>query len=177
MDYYKKDQLLAAVDKNDTVLKEIDKWEAHEKGILHRGFTVCLFYQDKMILQHRKHPVFDQVFDLTCSSHPYFKDGGLQKTEDAVIETLKREWDIVLDDLSSPLQHKGHIYYQAEDPLSIYKEHEICHLYCADIDKLPSPNFDFAYGFSLMTKDQIMDKKAPIRSVFAPWVPLLLAIL
>lgn len=177
MDYYEKKQLLAVVDKNDTVLKKIDKWEAHEKGVLHRGFTVCLFYQDKIILQHRKHPVFDGVYDLTCSSHPYFKDGVLQTTTDAVIETLKREWDIVPSDLSSPLRHKGQIYYQAKDPKSIYQEHEICHLYCADIDKLPSPNFDFSYGFSLMTKDQIMDKKTPIRGIFAPWIQPLLTIL
>ena len=100
MDYYKEKIYLAAVDKSDTVLEGVERWEAHEKGILHRCFTVCLFFKDKIVMQHRKHPVFDGVFDLTCSSHPVFKNGKIQRNEEAVFETLEREWSVAKGDLA-----------------------------------------------------------------------------
>ena len=70
MDYYKQKQYLAEVDKNDKVLGEIEKWECHKKGVLHRGYTCILIYKGSYIFQHRKHPVFSGVFDLSFSSHP-----------------------------------------------------------------------------------------------------------
>lgn len=177
MNYYEKKQLLAQVDENDNVIGRVDKWEAHEKGILHRGFTTCLFYKDGVILQHRKHPVFDGVFDLTGSSHPYLEGEKLQEIEKAVIMMLNREWGLTQANLSSPLVHEGSVYYKAADPLSKYTEHEICHLYTATISVLPSPNYDFAYGFSIFPKNHITQKNQSITNSFAPWVNPLLKLL
>lgn len=174
-DYYNKKQDLAIVDKKDNILGKIDKWEAHEKGILHRAFTVCLFFEDQLILQHRRHTVFDEVYDLTCSSHPYFIDENIQSNEEGALEMLKREWGVNEADVK--LEHKGFIYYQAKDPLSKYREHEICHLYVSKISSLPSPVFDFAYGFSLMSREKVMRPNAHIQTSFAPWVLPLLGLL
>ena len=165
------------VDKEDNVIRRIDKWTAHKTRVLHRAFTVCLFFKDQLILQHRKHPVFDGVYDLTCSSHPYFKNGQLQEMNEAVLETLKREWNVKKTDLISPINSKGSIYYKAKDPLSIYWEHEICYLFVVQIKRLPTPNFDFTYGFSLFPKELITNHLQPITKSFAPWVPPLLKLL
>src|SRR3989338_3874832 len=123
MHYYKQKQFLAQVDKNDKILGKIEKWECHKKAILHRGYTCILTYEDNYVLQHRKHPVFDGVFDLSFSSHPIchpeFISGsdskkqmlkraivlsdneriqhdkiGLQTMEEAIYEGLKREWNL-----------------------------------------------------------------------------------
>lgn len=177
MDYYKKDQLIALVDENDKITGKLDKWEAHKKGVLHRGFTVCLYYKDQIILQHRKHPVFDGVYDLTFSSHPVFKDDTLQDNLDAVYESLLREWNVKKEDLVYEPLEKGPFYYQAKDPQSEYTEHEMCYLYISEVAALPSPNYDFAYGFSLIPKKLITDNLQPITKLFAPWVPKLLEVL
>lgn len=170
MDYFSQKQLIAAVDKNDTILYPIDRWEAHKKKILHRGFTIAITYQDDYIFQHRKHPVFDRVFDITISSHQIFQGKNLQDDVGAIYNTLEREWNIKQSDLSKEPIYNGKIYYQSPDPLSIYTEHEICHFYTCEIKKLTLPNFDFAYGFTLIKKSEIQNKNNPIHTLLAPWI-------
>ena len=52
----------------------------HTKGILHKALTIALIYKDQFIIQHRKHPAFDGVFDITSSSHQLFVNEKLQST-------------------------------------------------------------------------------------------------
>src|SRR5438309_2028934 len=107
MDYYQQKQIIARVNKRGEVIGEIEKWEAHRKGILHLALTVALLYKGQYIVQHRKHPAFDGVFDLTSSSHPLIVDGKLQPTLEAVYLTLKREWGLEKTDLSGVPEEKG----------------------------------------------------------------------
>lgn len=173
MDYYRKKQLIAAVDRHDTVTGAVDKWQAHKKGLLHRGFTVALICREGIILQHRKHPVFDGYFDLTCSSHPVYHQGKLQGMTDAVYDSLAREWNINENKRPIALTHKGSVAYKAKDEASGFIEHEICHLYTAEITSLLLPQFDYAYGFSLLPKDTLRS----CRLRFAPWVKKLIGLL
>jgi len=42
------------VDENDTMIGSMEKYEAHEKGLLHRAFSVFLFNdRDELLLQQR----------------------------------------------------------------------------------------------------------------------------
>ena len=168
--YYTKKQIIAKVDKKGNVIGKIEKWEAHRKGVLHKALTVALIYKDKLILQHRKHPAFDGVFDFTSSSHQLFINGKLQETIDATYDTLKREWNIAKNDLVYVPKNEGAIYYKAKDPNSIYTEHEVCEILITEVKKLPVPNYDFAYGFSLVTKKELLNKKSAVYQNLAPWV-------
>lgn len=170
MNYYSKNQLIAAVDKNDTILHPIDKWQAHKDGVLHRGFTIIIEYEDQVILQHRKHPVFDRVFDITVSSHQIYKAETLQDDIEAIYEALEREANIKQPDLIEKPAFIGNIYYKATDPNSIYTEHEMYHFYRCRIKKLILPNFDFAYGFTLQKKSDLSDKNNPLYPLLAPWI-------
>ena len=51
---------------------------------------MILTYQNKFVLQHRKHLAFDGYYDLTFSSHQIYVHSVLQTDEDAINETLKR---------------------------------------------------------------------------------------
>jgi len=177
MDYYKEQHLIELVDRQNRSIGSIDKWQAHKQGLLHRGFTLCLYYQDKIILQHRKHPVFDDVYDLACSSHPIYKKGALQDTKTAVYEALVREWNVQEKHLLVQPSYKGVIYYKAKDTRSSYIEHEMCELYIAHIKNLPSPSLYFSYGFSVMELSYVKDKTKKIHTLFAPWVTKLIDIL
>lgn len=167
--YYKQKQIIARVDKQGNVLGQIEKWEAHKKGILHKALTVALIYNGELIVQHRKHPAFDRVLDVTSSSHQIFINGKLQTTEEATYECLKREWNLSKSDLGE-LRNLGAIYYKAKDPKSIYTEHEMCEILVAEVKELPKPNYDFAYGFSLLTKDELLNVRSRTYSNLAPWV-------
>ncbi len=167
--YYKQKQSLEKVDKNGKHLGFIEKWDAHKKGVLHRGFAIILVYKNYFLLQHRKHPAFDAVLDLSSASHQLLKNDKFEELDKAVIYSLKREWNIDKKDLIGKLKNLGYVYYKSKDPKSIYTEHEHCDVLIISIKKLPSPNLEFAYGYSLATKQEIMNKKGRIYEFFSPW--------
>jgi len=125
-------------------------------------------------LQHRKHPAFDGVYDLTSSSHQIYVKDRLQTTIDATYECLKREWGLKKTDFLGGLKNEGAIYYKAKDPKSEFTEHEVCEMLIVKVKKLPTPNFDFAYGFSLVDKKELLNKKGRIYPLLAPWVKKML---
>lgn len=168
MNYFDQKQFIAQVDKEDKVIGKIEKWEAHKKGILHRAFTVAIYFENQILLQHRKHPVFDTVFDATISSHQIYLNNSLQRDEEAVLNTLQREWNIEKTNLAAMPEFKGTIYYQAKDPLSEYTEHEMCRIYSCSIIDLKIPSLEFAYGFSLQKIEDL--KNNALSPLFAPWV-------
>jgi len=171
MDYYQKQLFLAKVDKDGNILGKVERWDAHKSAILHRGFTAVLTYQDNIVLQHRKHLAFDGYFDLTFSSHQIYVHNVLQTDEDAISETLKREWNIDASGIKSIPKYLGKFYYKAKDPNSIFIEHEIDYIYQAELKSLPTPNLDFAYGFELIDKQNVENCKLKIENFkTAPWV-------
>ncbi len=163
--YYKKKIYLAQVDKNNHIIDQVERWKAHEYGILHRGFTVILKYQDSYILQHRKNPVFDGCWDLTFSSHQFYQGDQLVSDTDVIFTALDREWNIGREDMVGELVELGKVYYKTKDPNSIFAEHEIDYVYKGELKKLPTPNLDYAYGIS-----KIITLNALTKYNTAPWV-------
>lgn len=168
MDYYKQKLYIPQVDHDDNIIGKVERWEAHEKGILHRAFDVAIYYEGKIICQHRKHPVYNGVFTLTATSHQYFLETGFQDIIDGVYSTLKREWNIQKEDLLYTPKYVGKIYYKTKD--DVYFEHEICHYYVSEVKQLPEVNFDYAYGYSLVTKEELYSPTFPLSKILAPWV-------
>jgi isopentenyldiphosphate isomerase len=169
MDYYKKKLLVAQVNLDDAIEGKIERWQAHKQGILHRGYTVILTYQNKYIFQQRKHPVFNRCYDLSYSSHQVFVNTKLQEDLEAIYEGLFREWNLKIDDLVKQPVKNGGFYYKAQDLQSKYIEHEIDHVYRAELKKLPKPNFDYCYGFILLEK---LTSNMP--KPLAPWIDILI---
>jgi isopentenyldiphosphate isomerase len=167
--YYKQKQFIEKVNRRGEHLGFIEKWEAHEKGIMHRGFGIILLYKNYILLQHRKHPAFDAVLDLSSASHQLLQNEKFENLEEAVIISLKREWNLRENDLKGKIMNLGFVYYKSKDPKSIYTEHEYCDVLITKIKKLPTPNLDFAYGFSLATKEELINKKGRIYQNLSPW--------
>lgn len=169
MNYYNQKQTIARVDKNGNVLGKIEKWQAHKKGILHWGYAAVLVYKNYFIIQHRKHPAFDGVLDLSFASHQIFKRGKVDETVSAFYEDLKREWGLTKNDLNGSIKKLGYVYYKSKDSKSIYTEHEYCDVLIVKVNKLPQPNLEYAYGYSLVTKDELYNKKSRIYENLSPW--------
>lgn len=166
--------MIARVNRKGEILGQIEKWEAHKKGILHKAFTVAIIYNNKLLVQHRKHVAFDGVLDVTISSHQLFVKGKLEDTFEATLNTLKREWNIDKKDLIKPLINEGSVYYKAKDKFSEFTEHEVCDLIVAEIKTLKEPNFDFAYGYSIVDKKDLSNKSSRLYSQLAPWVKVMI---
>lgn len=159
-------QIIAIVNSHDKILGKIEKLETHKKGVLHRAFTVIITYKKQFVLQHRKHPAFDGFFDLSFSSHQLYINNVLQNDLEAIYSSLKREWNVWKEDLKYQPEFLGKIYYKARDKNSSFIEHEIDYIYRVEFGKFPTPNYDFAYGFSLIPKSQVPNPNIS----FAPWV-------
>lgn len=169
-----KDIYIPQVDEQDQFIAPVERWKAHREGILHRAFTVAVYYDGKIICQHRKHPVFDKVFDLTASSHPQVIDGSIQSVEEAVFATLAREWGMKKTDVQL-LKNVGFALYDDKDPNSEYREHEYCYLLTCETTRLPIVNTEVAYGYSLVSKEEQNDPVKRALYQFAPWVRAFLA--
>lgn len=167
MNYYQKKFFLPAVDKNDQIIGQIERWQAHREKILHRGFTVILIYQNKVILQKRRHPVFDGYWDISFSSHPIYVNNKLESMEESIIKNLKREW-MVNEKNFNQLKFINKYYYLAKDPKSLLFEHEINYLYQLTLSSPIDINPEFAYAKAEIdiNQNKLIKKFQPL----APWV-------
>lgn len=172
--YYKQKQMIARVDRKGNVLGAIEKWEAHKKGILHRAISVALVYKNQYVIQHRKHIAFDGTYDITVSSHQLMVDGQMEDTVGCTLRALKREFNVDLMGLKKRPTIEGFVYYKAKDKFSEFTEHEIDDILVAELKAMPKVNFEFAYGYSLVTKDELKRTSSRLYQNLAPWVKVML---
>jgi isopentenyl-diphosphate delta-isomerase len=165
--YYEQEQIIPEVDRDGKIIGQVEKWEAHKKGILHRGFSIALIYKGKYILQHRRHPAFDGTYDLTTSSHQLLVNGKFETLKNAAISALQREWKNI--ELIGEPKNLGTVYYKAKDPKSEFTEHEVCDVLIVEVENEPIPNPEFAYGSILATKEELEDKNSEIYEKLSPW--------
>lgn len=170
MDYYQKKLYIPQVTEADEIIGKVERWDAHTNGILHRGFTVGVYTEEgDMLMQHRKHPVFDHYYDLTASSHQVYEGDVLQDVNDAIYKTLEREWNIPRNLLATEPKYIGSSVYKSDD--GTYVEHEVCHVYTLNLGgPVTSSNPEYAYGFMAKPLSEIVDADYPDSNGLAPWV-------
>ena len=83
---------LILVDYKDNIVGEAYKQEVHEKGLLHRAFSVFIINGNKMLIQKRAKDKYHSagLWANTCCSHPRVNED----TYDAAIRRLKEECGI-----------------------------------------------------------------------------------
>ena len=90
------EQIILAVDDNGKFLEYIPKSVGHTgEGKRHLAITVLVYNtQGQVLLQKRKHKVFDNIWDFTASTHPLHTDSGDESLEQAALRALKEEYGI-----------------------------------------------------------------------------------
>lgn len=166
MNYQNQILKLIKVNKKDEILGSIERWSAHQEAILHRGFTAIIKINNNIVIQKRKHKVFNNVFDLSFSSHPIFIKKNAESTEEAVKKNLKREW--VFKGKILDLKFLDKYYYKEKDEVSGFWEHEINYLFLVNLKGKIEHNPDFAYGMDTLTIENLLKKFKQFN--FAPWV-------
>lgn len=154
------------VDSNDTPIGVMDKLEAHQKGLLHRAFSIFLFdSQGRMLLQKRAEQKYHcgGLWSNTCCSHP------LPDT-----------------DMSTCLQRK--LAQEMGINVTVYKafdfmyevtlengliEHEYDHVYIGEFNGSPDPNPEEVCKWCYASKEEIHQTMQQSPESFTPWFRML----
>jgi isopentenyl-diphosphate delta-isomerase len=85
------------VDENDQTIGVMDKLEAHEKGILHRAFSIFIFNDKGQMLIHQRakgkyHG--SELWTNTCCSHPQWEEDVKQSAEERLVYEMGLECDL-----------------------------------------------------------------------------------
>ena len=121
------------VDEDDLPLGEMDKLEAHEKGILHRAFSVFIYNEMGQMLIHQRadHKYHGAgLWTNACCSHPQWGED----TKVSALQRLAYEMGLQCD-----LEFKFSFLYKTEVENNLI-EHEFDHVFMGVTGLPPVPN-------------------------------------
>lgn len=160
------DQIIIACDKTGRPSGQyIPKKVGHTgKGKLHLAITILLYNNNgEVLLQKRKHEVFDDIWDLTGATHPIHTERGDESFEEATQRCLLREYGIK----EVKLRNLGTFNYFATDGKLCENEH--CAMMVGEYSGSVNLNPKVGYGCEWMDKHEFLkDIKASSRK-YTPW--------
>jgi|TARA_B100001248_G_scaffold242031_1_gene209272 isopentenyl-diphosphate delta-isomerase len=136
------------VDENDNQVGLMPKLEAHQKGLLHRAFSIFIFNSKyELLLQKRASSKYHSggLWTNTCCSHP--REG--EDTLDAANRRLIEEMGI-----ETSLRKVHDFIYKAELDNNL-TEHEFDHVFYGIYNEDPIINKDEADDFKWIDMDSL----------------------
>jgi len=160
-------EYLILVDENDAEIGQMEKLEAHEKGLLHRAFSVVIYNsKGEMLLQQRAAGKYHSplLWTNACCGHP--RPG--EKTIDAAKRRLKEENGFTCDlEGSFVFQYKAAF----ENGLT---ENEIDHVFIGHYDGEIPFNPDEANDVKWLSMLEVLDGVLEKPDNFTVWFKILL---
>ena len=136
------------VDKNDNQVGLMPKLEAHEKGVLHRAFSIFIFNSKyELLLQKRASSKYHSggLWTNTCCSHP-------REGED-ILDAANRRLDEEMG-IKTSLRKVYDFIYKAELDNQL-TEHEFDHVFYGVCDNDPILNKDEAEDFKWVDMEKL----------------------
>ncbi len=136
------------VDKNDGEIGVMPKLEAHQKGLLHRAFSIFVFNLDgEILLQQRAADKYHSanLWSNTCCSHPLPGESN----NDAAIRRLSQEMGF-----TCKLKLIFSFIYKAELENDLI-EHEFDHVFFGNFDGIPKINTEEVQNYKYMSLDEL----------------------
>ena len=155
------------VDREDKEIGLMEKMEAHEKGLLHRAFSVFLFNsKGETLLQRRAASKYHSpgLWTNTCCSHPR-KGEGLSA---ASLRKLDQELGIAAD-----VQEIGSFIYKAEFDNGL-TEHELDHVLVGWFDGESTPNPEEVDMVKWMSIEEVIDDTKANPDNYTAWFKIIL---
>jgi isopentenyl-diphosphate Delta-isomerase len=156
------EQEVILVNEQDEAIGTMNKMEAHEKGLLHRAFSVFIFdSKGRMLLQQRAAEKYHgaHLWTNACCSHPFPGEDVYKAAERRLREELG---------FAAPLHELFSFTYKAEVENNLV-EHEFDHVFAGKYDGSIQPHpqevSDFVYEEMSEIKKQI--ETEPLR--FTSW--------
>ncbi|MBI4039026.1 NUDIX domain-containing protein [Candidatus Daviesbacteria bacterium] len=159
-------QTILACDDQGNFLEYIPKEIGHTgAGRRHLAITVLIYNsKGEVLLQKRRHQVFNNVWDFTASTHPLHQNNTDETFEQASKRALKDEYDI--ENVS--LKIIGEFNYFAKN--GEFCENEHCALMTGKYDGPFKLNPEVGYECIWMGKEQFLEDLDKNPQKYGPWV-------
>ena len=155
------------VDSEDHAIGRMEKMEAHEKGLLHRAFSILIFNEKgEMLLQQRATEKYHSpgLWTNACCSHPRPNESNL----DAAYRRLKEEMG-----MQTSMEEIFKFTYRAELEDGLI-EHEIDHVFYGISNENPNINLDEVMDYKWIDFLELQNHIALYPEKYTAWFNLLL---
>lgn len=153
------------VNSNNEVQGYMGKMEAHEKGLLHRAFSVFIFNSyGELLLQKRDLNKYHSggLWTNTCCSHP--------RKNETFIEAAKRRLFEEMG-LRCELTEAFSFIYKANLDNNLI-EHELDQVFFGNSDKLPSLNKEEAMDYKYIEPNQLLIDINNNPNIYTEWLKI-----
>jgi isopentenyl-diphosphate delta-isomerase len=151
------EDLIVLVNEKDEHIGSIGKLEAHQKGLLHRAFSIIVWNdQHEILIQQRAFGKYhsEGLWTNTCCSHP--------KIGETILEAAHRRLQEEMG-FDCELHQKFHFIYQAELENQLI-ENELDHVLIGKFNQNPIPNLEEVKDYRWISleklKNEIVEKPA-----------------
>lgn len=156
------EDIIVLVNENDENIGSIGKLEAHQKGLLHRAFSIIVWNNQNQILIHQR--AFGKyhsegLWTNTCCSHP--------KVGETVIEAAHRRLQEEMG-FDCELAQKFHFIYRVELENQLI-EHELDHVLIGKFHENPNPNPDEVHDYRWISLPELKKEISEKPATFTFW--------
>ena len=154
------------VNENDEKIGLMPKQEAHEKGILHRAFSIFIFNNNKeLLLQQRAWSKYHSpgLWTNTCCSH--------QRDGETSLEAGKRRLEEEMG-FTVPLQETTSFIYKASFDNGL-TEHELDHILVGSFDGEPAINKTEVASWKWMPLEDVRDDLVENPDRYTAWFKII----
>lgn len=160
-------ELLVLVDENDQEIGRMEKMEVHQKGLLHRAFSILIFNsKNEILLQQRALDKYHSggLWTNTCCSHPRINETTLQ----AANRRLQEEMGFTTE-----LKEEFSFIYRAELDGNMI-EHELDHVFFGTFEGDIHFNKEEVNDFKWVSMPDLMNDVEKSPSSYTEWFKILL---
>lgn len=160
------EQTILAVDEEGKFIKYIPKPKGHE-GVGRRHLAIAVMLENskgEVLLQKRKHKIFDNIWDITGATHPLHLEEKDETLEEAAWRCLKDEYGITQ---KIPLKNLGAFKYFSQDGKNC--ENEYCYLLVGEYNGQVSLNPEAGYEYKWREKGEFIKDIKMNPGKYSPW--------
>lgn len=154
------------VDENDVPIGEMEKMEAHEKGVLHRAFSVFIFNENnELLLQKRALSKYHSggLWSNSCCSHPRIDETVVEAGTRRLVEEMG---------FSVPLEAVFSFIYRAELDNEL-TEHELDHVLIGRYNDAPKMNPEEVEDWKYIGLDELASDMTTHPERYTEWFKII----
>lgn len=155
-------QEVVLVDSNDTPIGQMEKLEAHQKGLLHRAFSVFVFNdQNELLLQRRALDKYHSggLWTNTCCSHPVPNESLELCGERRLVEEMG---------FSTPLKRLFAFEYRVNLDNELI-EHEYDYVLTGVYNGVIEPNTEEVMDYRWISRSKLDEELSAHPELFTSW--------
>jgi len=155
------------VNGQDEPIGLMEKVEAHQKGLLHRAFSVFVFNtKGELLLQQRALSKYHSpgLWTNTCCSHPRTGEENAAAAHRRIQEEMGFDCE---------LEYKGFLIYKVQFENGLF-EHELDHVFTGVFEGIPQINSDEVASFRWTSIQNLKQEIELEPDRFTHWLQLIL---